>query len=42
MDYQDTPNTGVIPSSNKDVPVLEGMSGPEVEQRLNQAVSFPF
>jgi len=39
MDYQDT---GVIPSSNKNFPVSEGMSGPKVEERLNQAVCLPF
>lgn len=40
MGLVESQDTSVIPSSNKDVPVSEGMSGPEVAEQLNHAVGF--
>lgn len=39
-DYLMSEDTGVTPSSSKDVPVSEGMSGLEVAERLNHARRF--
>lgn len=36
-DYLITEDTSVVPNNNKEVPVPEGISGSEIEERLNQA-----